>query len=115
MNKALELESHGEPPSKKARHLSEEEGRAGTTQPAGEEDTVQKSRASSRRKKDIGKSAGRSESTTKTKGQGVDSRRLSQEQEDEGPSDIESEIEQTSVAGENNDDTVASVNGDADG
>ena len=114
MNKALELESHGEPPSKKARRLSEEEGRAGTTQPAGEEDTVQKPRASSRRKKDAGKSAERP-GATKTKGQAADSRRIAQEQEDEVPSDIESEIEQTSVAGENNDDTVASVNGDADG
>ena len=114
MNKALELESHREPPSKKARHLSEEES-AGTTQPAEEEDTVQKPRASSRRKKDTGKSAGKSGSSTKTKGLAVDSRRIAQEQEDQDPSDIESEIEQARVAGENNDDTVASVNGDADG
>ena len=83
-------------------------------QPAGEEDTVPKTRASSRRK-DIGKSAKKSRNTTKTKGQAANSPRIALEQEDQVPSDIESEIEQTSVAGENNDDTVASVNGDADG
>ena len=109
VNKALELESHGEPPSKKARRLSEEE-----MQPAGEEDTVPKTRASSRRKKDVGKNTEKPRGVPKTRGQAADSR-VVQEQEDQVPSYMESEIEQTSVAGENNDDTVASVNGDADG
>lgn len=109
MNKALELESHGEPPSKKARRLSEES--AGTTQPAEEEDTVPKPRAFSSKKKDTGKGTEKSGSATKTKRQAADSG-IAQEQV---LSDIESEIEQASVAGENNDDTVASVNGDADG
>lgn len=104
----MELESHGEPPSKKARRLSEES--AGTTQPAEEEDTVPKSRAFTS-KKDTGKSTEKPGSATKTKRQAADSG-IAQEQV---PSDIESEIEQASVAGENNDDTVASVNGDADG
>lgn len=83
-------------------------------QPAGEEDTVPKTRASSRRKKDVGKNTEKSRSAPKTRGQAADSR-VVQEQEDQVPSYMESEIEQTSVAGENNDDTVASVNGDADG
>lgn len=109
MNKALELGSHGEPPSKKARHLSEESAGAGP------DDSVQ-DRRTSRRNKDAGGTADTTKSTRGTATKGLDSNTASmQDEEDQAPSDIESEIERASVMGENNDDTVASVNGDADG
>lgn len=38
-----------------------------------------------------------------------------QEKKDHAPSDVESDLERTSVVEENNDDDVASINGDPDG
>lgn len=110
MNKALELGSHGEPPSKKARRLSEESAGAGP-------DNSAQNRRTSRRNKDAGGTADITEKSTRgTATKGLDPKTAPiQDEEDQAPSDIESEIERASVMGENNDDTVASVNGDADG
>lgn len=110
VNKALELESQGEPPSKKARRLSEENAGSGPDESARE-------RRTSRRNKNARGTADVTEKSTRasgTKGRIFEAAPV-QDEEDQAPSDIESEIERASVMGENNDDTVASVNGDADG
>lgn len=119
MNKALELEQRGEPPSKKARHVSEENGPAQSVS----DESAQK-RRSSRRNKNTESPAnaiGGSARGSSTKGgTPVQAREQSEEQEDQedqeeqAPSDLESEMER-SMMGEGNDDTVASINGDADG
>lgn len=111
VNKALELEAHGEPPSKKARHLVEKE-KESTAKSVAEEENGQK-RRTSREKKD----AGKTRKTAETRPKSQEEVRTVQRKEDQAraPSDIESEIEQTSVVEGNPDDAVASINGDADG
>lgn len=112
MNKALELEQRGEPPSKKARRVSEENGSA---QSVGE--SAQK-RRSSRRNKDtesVANANGRPARGSSTKGwTPVQNEQEEEQDEAQAPSDVESEMERN-LMGEGNDDTVASVNGDADG
>lgn len=110
VNRALELELHGEPPSKKARRLSEENAGSGP-------DESPRERRTSRRNKNAGGTADATEKSTRATGAKGRVSEASPVQDEEGqaPSDIESEIERASVMGENNDDTVASVNGDADG
>lgn len=122
MNKALELEQRGEPPSKKARHVSEENGPAQSVS----DESAQK-RRSSRRNKNTESTAnatgGSARGSGTRGGTPVQAREQNEEQEDQedqedqeeqAPSDLESEMER-SMMGERNDDTVASINGDADG
>jgi len=108
VNKALELESQGEPPSKKARRLSEKE-KESTPQSAAGEDDSQK-RLALRKKKDSGKTKKSVDTPSKMR---EEARTVKKEVQ--APSDIESGIEQTSVVEANPDDAVASIDGDADG
>lgn len=119
MNKALELEQRGEPPSKKVRHMSEENGPAQSVR----DESAQKRRSSRRNKntESPANATGGSARGLSTKGgTPVQAREQNEEQEDQedqeeqAPSDLESEMER-SMMGEGNDDTVASINGDADG
>lgn len=107
VNRALQLESQGEPPSKKARRLSEREKESTPQSAAGEEDSLK--RLALRKKKDSGKTNKSADAPSKSR---EEARTVKDFQ---APSDIESEIEQTSVVEANPDDAVASINGDADG
>lgn len=104
VNKALELESQREPPSKKARRLSEKE--ESTPQSAVGENYGQE-RLALRKKKDSGKAKKSADTPSKSR---EEARMVKKE-----VPEIESEIEQTSVMEANPDDAVASINGDADG
>lgn len=107
VNKALELESQREPPSKKARRLSEKE--ESTPQSAAGENYGQE-RLALRKKKDSGKAKKSADTPSKSR---EEARTVKKEVQ--APPEIESEIEQTSVMEANPDDAVASINGDADG
>lgn len=104
VNKALELEQRGEPPSKKARRVSEENGSA---QAVGGEDSAPK-RRSSRRNKNTESTANTNKGTTR--GSNSKGRTPVQDEQDEqrGPSDVESEMERGI-------DDAASINGEEDG
>lgn len=110
MNKALDLESNGEPPSKKARHLTEKKSPR-KVQHAGEKDNAQKRRFSRGKKSDTEKTPERPRRVPEPRKHASPV----QEKKDQAPSDVESDLEGQSLLEENNDDDAASINGDPDG